>query len=72
MLLLSSTDFSKFTFSKESFRKLSECQMVWIQIRTDIFMVFLKVKKVYEKVNFEIFTFLKQSFNESLDFCNSS
>ena len=39
MLFLSSADFLILTFSKNSFRNMSECQTFWIQIRTDLYSV---------------------------------
>ena len=38
--------FSKLTFSKKSLRTLSGCQMVWIQIRTNILSVLMWVQTV--------------------------
>ena len=40
------TFFSKLTFSKNSF--ISECQAVWIQIRTDVLSVLIRVQTVSE------------------------
>ena len=47
MLLLSSADiFSKLTLKKIHSGTLSECQTVWIQIRTDILSVLIWVQTV--------------------------